>query len=229
MLKEEILWTDWYRILVGNAPAIFLVEVLIRTVITYVLLLFILRYMGKRMSGQLTLSEMAVMITLGAIVSVPMQMPERGILHGLLILLCALAFQRGLGLLGFKNAKAEEVINGRESLLIKDGVLQIDTLTKEKISRQQLYAVLRNKGIFNLGEVERLYLEACGLFNVYKFREPRPGLSVLPPEDREVQNILAMPERMLACEVCGHIQEQHEGKHEHCSNCKKMKWQPAIQ
>lgn len=38
--------------------------------------------MGKRMAGQLTTSEMAVMITLGAIVAAPIQLPDRGLITG---------------------------------------------------------------------------------------------------------------------------------------------------
>jgi hypothetical protein len=53
-------------------------------------LLYILRWLGKRMSGQLTIMELSVMLTLGAIVSASMQIPDHGILEGVLLLLCAL-------------------------------------------------------------------------------------------------------------------------------------------
>ena len=80
MKKEEIHRGDWHRILIGTAPTEFLLEVLIRTIIIYLFLLVTLRLMGKRMGGQLTISELAVMLTLGAIVSVAMQIPEKGLL-----------------------------------------------------------------------------------------------------------------------------------------------------
>src|SRR5687767_8208554 len=103
MKKEEINLWDIERLLFGRAPPEFLLEVFIRALIVYLATLVVVRLLGKRMSGQLTITEMAVMITLGAIISVPMQLPDRGILPGLLALLCALAFQRGINWLGFKN------------------------------------------------------------------------------------------------------------------------------
>jgi hypothetical protein len=66
MKKYEIHLADWQRMLFGQSPPVFLLEVLIRTIIIYVFLLFVLRWLGKRMSGQLTILEMAVMLTLGS-------------------------------------------------------------------------------------------------------------------------------------------------------------------
>ena len=123
MKKEEILWGDWHRILLGPAPVEFLLEVLLRTAVIYLVLLVILRMLGKRMGGQLTISELAVMLTLGAIISVPMQIADRGVLQGILVLICALVFQRGINYLAVKNEKIERILQGHESQLVRDGVI----------------------------------------------------------------------------------------------------------
>jgi len=96
MKKENIKIGDWQRILFGDAPPEFLIEVFLRTLVVYLSLLVALRLMGKRMTGQLSSAEMAVMVTLGAIVAVPMQLADRGVLLGLLVLLCALLFHQAL-------------------------------------------------------------------------------------------------------------------------------------
>jgi uncharacterized membrane protein YcaP (DUF421 family) len=70
-------------------------EVFIRTLIIYVFLLFVLRWLGKRMSGQLAIMELSVMLTLGAIAAASMQLPDHGILEGFLLLLCALLSAQG--------------------------------------------------------------------------------------------------------------------------------------
>ena len=151
MKKEEIHWLDWHRILVGTAPEQFLLEVLIRTIIIYLFLLVILRLLGKRMGGQLTISELAVMLTLGAIISIPMQVPDKGLLQGFLVLLCALFFQRGINYLGVKSRKIERILQGEERLLVKNGTLFTDEVKSMKMSREQMFAVLRGEKIYNLG------------------------------------------------------------------------------
>lgn len=229
MKKEDIHWDDWHRILIGSAPTSFLLEVLIRTVIMYLVLLVTLRLMGKRMGGQLTISELAVMVTLGAIICVPMQVPDKGILQGIFVLLCAWAFQRGFNLLGVKSSKLENLIQGKEAVLLKDGVLEVEQLEETNISRQQLYAVLRARNIYNLGEVERVYIEGCGIFSVFKAEAPKPGLSIFPARDGDVLEVQKKPEQhFFVCRMCGRTAENENEKNGLCSNCGCENWEEAI-
>lgn len=165
--SEVELW-DWHRILIGDAPAIYLVEVFVRTVIIYVALLVTINLMGKRMGGQLTLTEMAVMVTLGALVAVPMQIYDRGLLMGLTALVVAIIFQRGFNWVGIKYTKFEKLSQGEVSLLIKDGEFEQDQMKKARISQTQLISILRNEQVTHISQVRRLYLEASGLFSLYK-------------------------------------------------------------
>jgi uncharacterized membrane protein YcaP (DUF421 family) len=233
MKKEEIHLSDIMRILFGQAPPIFLLEVFIRTLLIYLILILVMRWLGKRMSGQLTIMELAVMLTLGAIVSVPMQMPDRGIIQGVVLLLCALAFQRGVSLLGFRSGKIEDTLQGKSSLLVKNGILQLDQMRKDRITKQQIFSKLRQENIFNLGTVERIYLEACGLFSIYKTDEPRAGLPVLPPDDQDIykdtkQAELQTPQRnaLVACTNCGYAKPKEDNAA--CENCGENNWVNAV-
>src|ERR1700712_2334110 len=147
MRKEEIHLGDLHRWLFGQTPPVFMVEVIIRTVLIFIILLVIVQLFGKRMSGQMTLVELSVMITLGAIVSPVMQLPDRGVIFGAIALLVALLFQRGLNYLSVKNDKIEKIADGTAALLVKDGVLLVDELSKANISKQQIFSMLREKGI----------------------------------------------------------------------------------
>jgi uncharacterized membrane protein YcaP (DUF421 family) len=227
MKKEEIHWLDWHRILMGTAPGEFLLEVLVRTIIIYFFLLVVLRLLGKRMGGQLTISEVAVMLTLGAIISVPMQVPDKGLLQGILVLLCALFFQRGVNYLGIRSRKIERILQGEERLLIKDGTLFIDELGSMMISREQMFAVLRGEKIFNLGEVRRVYIEACGLFSIFKYPEARPGLSLLPPGDEGANSELSVDNEITVCSQCGN-QPTKDEMNKPCKNCKSNEWTKGV-
>jgi uncharacterized membrane protein YcaP (DUF421 family) len=221
MKKYEIHLDDIQRILFGQAPPLFLLEVLVRAMVVYVLLLFVARWLGKRMSGQLTVMELAVMLTLGAIVSVPMQTPDRGILQGLLLLLCAVFFQRGFSYLGFFSHKIENILHGKPTLLVKDGQIEIEQMRKDRISRQVLFAELRQKNIFNLGKVDRVYLEASGIFSIFPSEEDKPGLPVFPPDDNRMidpslsKTIAA--EDLQVCISCGKVKPLNENSP--CENC----------
>lgn len=99
MKKEEIQLTDWERILIGDNPWGFMLEVLGRTLIIYVCLIIVMRLLGKRMNAQLTITDLAVMLTLGAIASVPMQAFDKGILPGIVLLVSILLLHQGATIL----------------------------------------------------------------------------------------------------------------------------------
>jgi uncharacterized membrane protein YcaP (DUF421 family) len=227
MKKQDIIPGDWYRILFGETPAIFLVEIFLRTILMYAALIIIVRMMGKRMGGQLTISELAVMITLGAIVSPGMQMPQTGILLCTTILICALLFQRGLNLLEYKSERFERITQGKLSILVKNGVMQLDEMRRTKVSRQQLFAALRSQQVYNLGDVARVYLESCGLFSIYQEPERRPGLLLFPPDDAL---IIGFGQRTLdddiACANCGFTPEE-PNRNVNCRECGADQWGTA--
>jgi uncharacterized membrane protein YcaP (DUF421 family) len=218
MEKEDIHFYDVYRILFGNSPLLFLVEILIRSVITYIILLAIIRGLGKRMSGQLSFTEMAVMLMLGATVSSAMQIPERGIIEGCFVLVLVLVLQRLITLWMFKNARVEDKILGQMYLLVKDGILQTTELKREYVSRTQIFGMLRTKSVMNLGMVKRLYLETSGAFTMYLYKSDRAGLSLLPREDTALFNSQKMVTDKTVCNICGQVYELNQVP-DRCDNC----------
>ncbi len=228
MKKEEIHLDDWKRILFGQAPPEFLLEVLLRAIIVYFILLVVVRLLGKRMSGQLTLTEMSVMVTVGAIISPSLEAPDRGIVLALVAMLCMMAFQRGVTWLEFKRKGFENVTQGELTMLIKDGILQIDNLTDTRISKQQIFAQLRGQTIYNVSQVKRLYIEACGEFSLYKTEDARPGLSTLPPDDAAMRQDQSYADDTVACTNCANTAPawQLQGP---CPVCGQQVWTKAVQ
>jgi uncharacterized membrane protein YcaP (DUF421 family) len=173
---------------------------------------------------------MAVMITLGAIVSPAMQLPDRGLFFGVVVLLVALFFQRGYNYLGVKSSKAEDITQGTISLLVKDGVLNLEEMEKARITKQQLYALLREKKVQNLAKVKRAYFEACGILSVYEIEENKPGLPILPQCDPSIVTDLQqqVDYGKMACSNCGHVQQVPDKEATPCKVCKKSEWISAF-
>src|SRR4051812_2525883 len=111
--RYEIRLDDFKRILFGDSPPEFLIEVAVRCILVYLVFILVVRWLGKRMAGQLSISEIAVMIMLGAIVSVPMQISNRGILMGLAALFIVVAYHRLITLYTFNSPRIETLLYGR--------------------------------------------------------------------------------------------------------------------
>jgi uncharacterized membrane protein YcaP (DUF421 family) len=226
MKKEEIHLWDIKRILFGQAPPEFLLEVFLRSLIVYLIAIYVVRRMGKRMNGQHSIIELAVMVMMGAIIALPIQVPERGILQGVLVLGVTLLLLRGTNLLGFRSERMEKFIQGDLLVLVKDGVLQKDVQSATRITNQQIFEVLRSRQIYNLAKVKRLYLEAYGTFSVYKVENAGPGLPLYPQIDHNLYDeAQSAATGKKACANCGALQP---GEAERCAGCGGDFWAKPI-
>lgn len=229
MDKEDIHLGDWERILIGNNPWGFMLEVFFRTLLIYFCLIIVMRLLGKRMNAQLTITDLAVMLTLGAIASVPMQSFDKGILPGIILLIAILLLHQGLTYLTSKNRTVEVLTQGKITLLAKEGVIDPEELQRLRISKDQAFAILRSQGIRHLGQVKRLYSEADGHFSVYKHDEAKPGLSVFPRTENDLPTKKEEVQNQQACCYCGNVVERADDTPLPCSNCGNEDWIPAIQ
>ena len=196
MKKEDIAFSDWHRWLFGEAPPSFTGEVALRAVIIFLVMLLVVRWLGRRMKGQLSVGELAIILTLGAIIAGPMQIPTAGLLPSVVVLFTVLGVHRLSNWLAFKYRPVELAQQGDVAVLVRDGCLELKVLDRHAISQEQLFGLLRNEKIGHLGEVRRAYLEANGRLSLYQLPQPQPGLSVLPRADAPAP---AHP----ACQVCG--------------------------
>src|SRR6476620_5218126 len=108
---------DFHRIFFGNSPALFLLEIVFRTFIMYCYTVFLLRILGKRGMGQLSMLELAIIISFGSAVGDPMMGANVPILHGVVAITAVTIFQIGLERLINKNRKVEALLEGTPDLI----------------------------------------------------------------------------------------------------------------
>jgi uncharacterized membrane protein YcaP (DUF421 family) len=213
--------------LIGEAPWVFMVEIIGRAVIIYVILLVAMRLMGKRIGSQMTQTELAVVVTLGAAIGVPLQAPDRGILPAFIILAIAIAFQRGLNAVAARRRGVELLTQGDVSVLVEDGRLLIDNMLATTISKERLFSVLRTRGVEQLGQVRRVYFESDGDFSVFLADQPGPGLSIVPEWDERMRELARPAPGCFVCRACGDVLDNGDMPSDHCSRCGHCDWTEA--
>ncbi|MDB5326541.1 MAG: hypothetical protein JWM57_2110 [Phycisphaerales bacterium] len=229
MKPDQIHLTDWYRLLFGQAPLTFMIEVAGRAIVTYVILLVAMRLMGKRVAGQMSAMEITIIVTLGAAIGVPLQAPDRGILPAIVILGIAIIYQRGLNFLAFCSRRAEVTLQGDVVTMVSEGRLDLDVMRQSVMSRERLFSALRQAGLVHLGQVKRCYLEADGHFSIYRDQDPVPGLCLMPSCDMKLfERQFRVPEA-FACRSCGAVLRDEGKRPGPCPNCNNDDWAPAVQ
>jgi hypothetical protein len=227
MKPQDIKPFDWARILMGEAPPEFLIEVLLRTVFLFILLLVSMRLFGRRFATQLSRIEVLSLFALAAAIGVPLQTPDRGLLPAVVIALVTIGLGRGIARLASKNEKFAAFAEDDHVNLVVDGVVQWRTMMQTRITIELLFGELRQREVRHLGEVRRFYLEADGSFSLVRTPEPRPGLAVLPAIDRAFLDEQEGAD-ILLCHCCGSEKPARPGDANTCPQCGEKKFVTAI-
>ncbi|MDJ1469565.1 DUF421 domain-containing protein [Cytophagaceae bacterium DM2B3-1] len=225
MKAEDIKIDDFTRIFFGDAPPVFLIEVIIRFLIIFIILVVALRLSGKSQVLSRNRSELAALVSLAAAIGVPLQQPSRGLIPALIVAIVIVGIQRLVSLWAFSNEKFSNVVNGKYSTLVEDGVLQLKALRKIGLPKERIVASIRQSGIAHLGTIERLYMEADGTFTIIENKQAKPGLSMIPIWDREFRDQQKKAPNVQVCSQCG--SPQPAGK-QTCPVCSHNKWEEAI-
>lgn len=228
MKKDDIYLADWQRILFGEVPGSFYIEILIRAFVVYLLLVVSMRLMGRRMSSQLSRNEMAAMVSMAAAIGVPILDASRGLLPAVIIALVVVCIQRIISYWAARNETFEGISQDISSMLIENGVIQLVAMKDARMTRELLFAQLRSSGLIHLGHVKRLYIEANGAFTLVKEPNPKSGLSLLPEWDTDFIDQQEKAPKQCVCYHCGNIQPESDQETDACANCERTEWVPAL-
>ena len=143
----------------------------IRVTILYVLVLIIMRLMGKREIGQMQPFELVIAIMIADLASVPMSDIGIPITSGIIPILALLVFQLLISIINLKSIKAREILCGKPRILINKGKIEKSALRKEKITINELQEKLRQKDCFTLDNVEYAILETSGDLSIIQKSE----------------------------------------------------------
>lgn len=146
---------------------------LIRTIVLYLLVLIVMRLMGKREIGQLQPFELVISIMIADLASIPMSDVGVPIFNGIIPILGLLVMHLLISFCNLKSIKFRGVICGKPSILIYRGKIDETVMKKERYTINELQERLRGKDVFNIGDVEYAILETSGEINVILKPEKR--------------------------------------------------------
>lgn len=140
----------------------------VRAIILYIIVLIVMRLMGKREIGQLQPYELAISIMIADLASVPMTELGIPITNGIIPILGLLVMHLLISIINMKSLNIRKIMSGEPSILIYRGKIDEKTLKKERITVNELEERLRTNNVFNFGDVEYAILETNGQITVIK-------------------------------------------------------------
>lgn len=150
-----------------------------RAIVLYIVVLIVMRLMGKREIGQLQPFELAIAIMIADLASIPMTETGVPISNGIVPIIGLLVMHLVISTINLKSIRAREVICGKPRILIYRGKIDEQALIKERFTLNELQERLRSQNVVNIGDVEYAILETSGQVTVIE----KPNKRTTIPED----------------------------------------------
>lgn len=148
-----------------------LLQILLRTIIGYFLLMLMLKIMGKREIGQLSLFDLIILLSIADIMIIGIENYNINYWLVLLPILLLTLLQKLIAFIILKSTKLRKLFDGQESVIIFRGKVNIQEMKKLCYNFDDLLAQLRQKDIRSIEEVEYAILENGGKLSVFKYSE----------------------------------------------------------
>lgn len=159
-----------------------MIIIFFRSIILYILVLFVMRLMGKREIGQLQPFELAIAIMISDLASTPMTEIGVPLIHGIIPILGLLSMHLLITFLNLKSMKIREFVSGKPAILIYRGKIDEKVLKKERFTLNELQEKLRSNNVTDLADVEYAILETSGDVSVIQ----KPNKRTVTPEDLNI-------------------------------------------
>jgi len=152
-----------------------LLEILLRTLTVYFVVLIGVRLTGKREVGMMTPFDLTLLLLLSNSVQNAMTGPDNSLVGGIVaavtLLVLNYAIAEGAGM----NRKFRRFVQGEPTMLIHDGQTIPSHMAKEHVSYDELLRALREHGVSCVEDVSIGVLEVDGSISVLRYEDVKPG------------------------------------------------------
>jgi Predicted membrane protein len=132
----------------------------------YLILVFLLRISGKRTLSKLNVFDFVFVVALGSTLATTILSPGTTLTDGLTAFIVLIGLQVGLSLLCVYSYKVDSIVNGEPSLLLHRGNFLDETMKRERVTKEEVLAALRNSGVKTYNKVDSVVLETDGTFSI---------------------------------------------------------------
>lgn len=159
-----------------------MLNLFIRCLILYFVLLVAMRLMGKRQLGELQPFELAITLVASDLVCIPMADATIPILYGIIPVFSLFLLHIIITKLATKSIRFRKFLNGKPIIIIQNGNILPDVMKDLNLNVDDIMEALRGAGYFNPSEVEYAILETNGNMSVMPKAQNRP----LSPADVDI-------------------------------------------
>lgn len=205
----------------------FIFEIMIRCFVMFFLILIFLRLSGKRGIRQLSIFEVAIILSLGTAAGDPMIIDDVPIVQAFVVMSTIIILYRLVTWAMMKSEKIELWVESKPLYIVEDGMMVIQDIKKEKYSHDEFFAEMRQQSVEHLGQVRVALLETDGCLSIlfYTEQETKWGLPLFPKAYQK--SVHLNTENYYSCMYCGMTQHLLHLEQE-CPRCHNKDWTESL-
>ncbi len=149
-------------------------SLIFRTVFMYFFVIFVYRIMGKKEVGQLSIVDLIVSILIAELIALGIEGEKASIFLSVVPILVLVGVQILISYITLKSEKIRNIIDGKPTIIIKNGKLNFTEMSKLRYSLDDLLTQLRLGGIKSIDKVKYAVLENNGNLSVFSDNSEYP-------------------------------------------------------
>ncbi|WP_239615229.1 DUF421 domain-containing protein [Cohnella mopanensis] len=143
-----------------------LAGILLRTLFMYFFIFLIMRLMGKREIGKLSVFDLVISIMIAEIAVIVIESTDKSMVNAIAPILLLVLVQIGLAFFSLKSRKLRILFDGKPSVIIRNGRLNRKEMHKQRYNLDDLMLQLRENQVTDIETVEIAVLESTGKLSV---------------------------------------------------------------
>ena len=138
-----------------------------KTIFMYFFIIFVYRLMGKKEVGQLSIVDLIVSILIAELIALSIQSKKQSIFVSVVPILVLVGVQIFISYITLKSNKIRNIIDGKPTIIIKNGKLNFTEMSKLRYSLDDLLTQLRLHGVKSIDKVKYAVLENNGELSIF--------------------------------------------------------------
>lgn len=161
-------------------------SIFIRTLAVYAVLIAVMRFSGKRQIGEMQISELVTTFLLSNLASAPLENSSVPMLYAVVPIVTLICLEVFFSFLTTKITFVKKLLDGKPSIIVNKGKIDIDEMSKMRMSMEDLLCELHIAGYSAVSEID------------YAILEPNGRLAFFPTDTQKPLTKGDMPPKALA-------------------------------
>ncbi len=136
--------------------------VFLKSIITFIVVFFIIRLMGKRQLGEMQPFELVITLIIAEVACIPMNDPYIPLYYGIIPIFTLATLHILLALLSRKSIRARKILSGSSVIVIDKAGINYENMKKMNMNIDDLIEAVRTAGYVDFSQIAYAIFETNG-------------------------------------------------------------------